>query len=757
MKILFKIFLFISFLELISCVEMVKEPVNNSILSQKSVINVNKISLNGKWKVKIGYLNPANLYLPTIDDSNWKEIYVPSNWYLQGIDYSGVLWYRRHFKVSPNFEGKIIKIVFEGVDYTADVWLNGEYIGFHEGYFQHFSFDITNVINYGGDNVLVVRVDSPYEEPEKVWSLHKRLIKGIFNHHDTRPGGAWSIRGQDKNTGGIWGSVYLKISCSIAIEQLKITPLKSMEGKESEIEVNLKVKYYGDKEESFLIDVEMNPYNFTSEKPSGGNRKFKITLKPGINNIKFKMYCFNTHLWWSWDHGKPNLYKLNVKMYKDKVLLDKIEKVFGFRSIKVTQDKQWYLNGKRIFLRGTNYISSQWLSEMTKDIYAFDIALMKKANINAVRVHAHIEAENFYRIADEAGIMIWQDFPLQWGYTDETSFIKEVIKQAKDMVDMLYNHPSIIAWCLHNEPPWDSSWMKYKYKDYNPQQNKKLDEALFKALEGYDKTRYLHKYSSNIEHPWFGWYSGTWKDYARKTSQPLITEFGAQALPSLTSLRKIFTEEELWPDTEEEWKKWEYHNFQRRETFEIAGVKMGNNIKEFIKNTQQYQAKLIKYAAEAFRRQKYNPVGGIFQFMFVEDWPSINWGIVDYWRFPKAGYEALRIAYQPLLPIIEWTKDIWKEGEKVKMNIWIVNDYWKDFVGAKLLYTLLKNGKIIEKVEIMTHIKADSSKKITTFQKDTLLSGDYILIVKVMDNKGKLLGQNQHSFKVKAIRSWMSR
>ena len=91
------------------------------------------------------------------------------------------------------------------------------------------------------------------------------------------------------------------------------------------------------------------------------------------------------------------------------------------------------------------------------------------------------------------------------------------------------------------------------------------------------------------------------------------------------------------------------------------------------------------------------------------------------------------------------------------MNIWIVNDYWKDFVGAKLLYTLLKNGKIIEKVEIMTHIKADSSKKITTFQKDTLLSGDYILIVKVMDNKGKLLGQNQHSFKVKAIRSWMSR
>src|SRR6185369_5332441 len=73
-----------------------------------------------------------------------------------------------------------------------------------------------------GDNVLVVRVNSPNETPE-AWSLHKQLIKGVLNHHDTRPGGAWSTRGQEQNTGGIWGAVTLNLSTSVDIESVHVT------------------------------------------------------------------------------------------------------------------------------------------------------------------------------------------------------------------------------------------------------------------------------------------------------------------------------------------------------------------------------------------------------------------------------------------------------------------------------------------------------------------------------------------------------
>jgi beta-mannosidase len=182
------------------------------------------ISLNGDWKFAPGYLQPDNAYQPTFNDLNWRSIHVPGNWFLQGHDLAGVVWYRRHFQIDRSLKGKVIQLVFDGVDYTGDVWLNGHYLGFHEGYFQPFRFVVSEDLKYNDDNVLVVKVNSPTEEPEKVWSLHKRIIKGVLNHHDTRPGGAWSVRGQEQNTGGIWAPVSLQIADRVAITQQQVTP-----------------------------------------------------------------------------------------------------------------------------------------------------------------------------------------------------------------------------------------------------------------------------------------------------------------------------------------------------------------------------------------------------------------------------------------------------------------------------------------------------------------------------------------------------
>ncbi|RMH74469.1 MAG: glycoside hydrolase family 2, partial [Calditrichaeota bacterium] len=404
--------------------------------------------------------------------------------------------------------------------------------------------------------------------------------------------------------------------------------------------------------------------------------------------------------------------------------------------------------GRRIFLRGTNYIGTQWLAEMNAERYGFDLGLMKQANINGVRVHAHVAAREFYRRCDEMGMLVWQDFPLQWGYVDDPEFYREAERQAKDMIHLLYNHPSVIAWSLHNEPPWDATWMQYKYRHYNPEQNRALDERLYRVLQGMDSTRYLHKYSATGEHPWYGWYSGHWKDYARPTHQPLITEFGAQALPDLPSLQKIFTGEALWPDTEEKWQEWEYHNFQRRETFEIAGVPMGNGIEEFIRNTQEYQARLIQYAAESYRRQRYRPVAAIFQFMFVEDWPSVNWGIVDYWRNPKPGYQALRIAYQPVLPGIEWDRQRWEPGETVKLHFWVINDLPKAFPDARLSWTLRQGESIRETQTVTLSIPPDSGRRVVEWKQKGLASGEYRLQVRLEEARGEVLGTNEFRFTV---------
>ena len=742
-----------------------------------------RLSLDGIWRFLPGNLASTGQYAENLDDSAWQPIRVPSNWYLQGHDLAGVAWYRHRFAAPASLAGKTVRLVFQGVDYTADVWLNGVHLGFHEGYFQPFGFDVSRLLRLGRDNVLAVRVDSPNEEPGRVWSLHKRLIKGVLNHHDTRPGGAWSPRGQDGNTGGIWSSVELQVSDGAVLSDIRITPRigpaapagpdgraapttvadsggpaqASEQAVRAEIDLRLSM---ADGQAAFAsgrrtrppagaveLELVLAPHNFAGP---AVRRVLRVDPAAGVP-LRLALDAPAARLWWPAGHGAPNLYRLTVSARRGGRLLDRAERVFGFRSVAFDAPSgTWTVNGRRLFLRGTNYIPTQWLSQMGAADYARDLQLMRAAHINAIRVHAHVGAEAFYRACDEAGLLVWQDFALQWGYQDTAALHREAARQAADMVGLLYNHPSIIAWSLHNEPPWDADWMRERYPDYDPRQNRLLDETLHGAVQAIDATRHVHRFSGTDEHPWQGWYGGHWADFARPTAQPLITEFGAQALPNLASLRRFLSEDELWPDTEADWAKWAYHNFQKRETFEIARIEMGDTIERFIANSQAYQARLLTLASEALRRQKYRPVGSLFQFMFVESWPSMNWGVVDHWRQPKAGYAALQMAYQPLLPSIEWDRDRFAPGEPVRLALWAVNDTWDRLPGARYAYTLRALGgeAPIEAGEQALDIEPDSARKVMQLPELRLSAGDYELVAVIRSAAGAELARNRFAFRV---------
>ena len=595
-----------------------------------------------------------------------------------------------------------------------------------------------------GKNTLHVAVHSPNEDTGGVWSLHKQLIKGIFNHHDTRPGGAWSDRGQERNTGGIWAPVALKLAGKSAFGEVSLSP--SFDDQSNGV-LNVQFDLEGvDPSAARSVLIRLTPKNF-----SGDSIQFERRLNQrGSKSYEFAVNHGRIKLWWPFDLGLANLYEVEAQLLVDGVVSDYFRETFAYRSVERDIDSgEWRFNGKRLFLRGTNYIPTQWLSEMSREDYDIDLGLMRAANINTVRVHAHIGAKEFYDAADQLGILVWQDFPLQWGYDDSPGFLAEAKSQALDMVRQFNHHPSIVAWSMQNEPPWDADWMKYKYPDYDPDQNRGLTAELHKLIKATDTTRYVHGHSATAEHPWLGWYSGSWLDYAKPTDQTLVTEFGAQALPDEDGLRRIFPEHALWPDTDEDWDLWAYHNFQKHELTNIAGVKIGNNIAEFIENTQSYQAKLTKYAAESLRRQKYNPVGGAFQFLFNEDWPSINWGIVDYWRNPKPGYQALKIAYQPVLPSLEWTSNEFAVGDQVEVGIWLINDLYKTYKDARYELSLSGPFEIVKAAEYIIDIDEDVVEKIATWKKTINRKGDYTLVARIITNTNETLSVNDYKFSVK--------
>lgn len=716
--------------------------VNTSSAAKEASAISNVITLSGQWQFQP--TNIKSVSAETIPDQPqvWQSISVPDNWFRQGKDIHGQAWYRKQFEVAPKVIGRHVRLVFQGVDYASDVWINGHYLGHHEGYFQPFDFDVSRYLHAGG-NELTVLVDSPLEKPD-AWSFNKRLLKGIFSHHDTRPGGAWSDRGQEQNTGGIWAPVRLDISDQLAIRQIQANP--KLTGSVWKLEANAPLASDLPQDTEVLVETEIVPENFQG-KSFSFRQQYK--LAKGEGKLNLSLPTDQPELWWPAGHGKPNLYRIKMSISKAGRLLDNKEAVFGFREVRVDANtQQWYINGRRMFLRGTNYISSQWLAEMTRDKYARDIQLMQQANINAVRVHGHIEAAGFYDLCDRTGMLVMQDYLLQWGYTDDQEFINEARRQAVDMVHTLSNHPAVVSWVLHNEPPWDAPWMQTKYPDYNSDKNRVLDELLYQDVSALDPSRVVRKESPTREHEWIGWYFGQWQDFAKPAQNPWITEFGAQALPDLASLQKIFNQDELWPDNDQDWDKWSFHNFQRHETFNIAGVAMGNDIQAFIANTQAYQVKVVKFAAESYRRQRYQPVSAIFQFMFVEDWPSINWGVVDYWRQPKPGYEALRTAYQPILPSIEWIKETYQADESAALGLWAINDSWQDYPQAQYLVAVLRDGKVIDRKVINLDIAKDSGGKLEDLRIEHLTTGGYEVQVKIVSAQGKVLGQNQHKFNV---------
>lgn len=715
------------------------------------------ISLNGEWSILSSTLKPADVYLPdsaSQRQAQWQPISIPTNWYLAAYDLSGAVWHRRYFDIhNKKLFQQQATLTFQAVDYAADVWLNGHYLGFHEGYFAPFAFDVSHLLK-PDNNLLVVRVDSPNEPVGKVWSLHKRLIKGVLNHHDTRPAGAWSPNGQDANSGGIWDDVGLSFSKQLAIDV--VSPRIDMNDNDDIAQIHTDIRFHSPQLPSGIqAKLELEPID-----GSGQRQHWQQALMPeqiqrlpdGSYQVAVDIQASGLQRWWPKEYGPQNRYRLSVSLLAGNETLDKASRKIAFRTVCFDKERNaFFINGKRLFLRGTNYIASPWLASMKPEDYQRDLQLMQQAHINAVRVHAHVAGRAFYEAADRMGMLVWQDFPLQWGYQDNEEMYAEAERQAHDMLLLLNTHSSIIAWSAHNEPPWNANWMKYKYEDYQPDQNRELTLRVHHALAA-DQSRYVHAYSAGEEHLWMGWYSGNWRDHAKPAKVSIVSEFGAQALPALDVLKQIIPAGDLWPRTLDPkdlaWKSWDYHNFQVQETFKNAGIDRGDSIDDFVINSQSYQARLIQLAAESYRRQRYRPVAAAFQFMFNETWPSINWGILDYLRNAKPGYQALTQAYQPILPSIEWDSERIKTGANARFVLWTLNDTWQAYRDCTLAYRLLWLGKVVRQGKRALQLAADSGEPAWELNFKGLDAGDYLLEAVISGNDKTVLGRNSFSFRI---------
>ena len=683
-----------------------------------------KKQLNGNWKFVTDANDKFNYekVQRSLQIKDAKSMKLPINWELAGLhNFSGSVWFTKSFSIK-DASGKTHILEFNGVDYFADVWLNDTYLGNHEGYFQSFYFDVTKLLNKNGNNILVVKVKSPFEEPKEVWPLKKKIIKGIFNHHDCRPG-AWSFKyGQDQNTGGIWNDVVLHSVNEVFVESINITP--KINFKENKVLVKISIDYYKGSN-----SVLKDKIDITIISPS--SKKIKLKKEIQINVVKGKINIVaeikKPELWWSWDLGKPNLYKLKIN---GKYLKAENE-FFGIREVKLNDKKEFFLNDKKLFLRGTNVIPTQFLSDLNETKIRNQVTAIKKANINVLRMHAHVNRKEYYDECDKQGILVWQDFALQWTYDKSPDFIANASTQIKEMVKLHYNHPSITFWCCHNEPG---------------KQIETVDPFLYDAVLSVDNSRIIRKASNYEEHPYDGWYWGNREHFAERPMGPLVTEFGAQALPDLNSLKKFIPQKDLSDSTKE---SWTYHDFQYEQTFKIAEINPGKNVKEFISNSQTYQSELLQTAIDFYRQGKNKDITGIFQFMFIDCWPSITWSIVDYYGKKKKGYYTVQKAFQPLYVSVNVRMKKYFEEQKFNIDYWIINDFHKIFNSCKVIFRI--GNKILANLPVKK-ITEDSVKHFNWETNEIKLpakmkTGKYKVDVELVQNK-KIISKNDFEIEI---------
>ena len=378
----------------------------------------------------------------------WTDIDVPGHWRSAArfSDNDGAVLYRRTFSATRPGEDRRVWLKFDGIFYQGDVWLDGAYVGDTEGYYLPHDFDVTEQFNERTEHVVAVEVSCPPQNNQAA----KRNLTGMFqssDHLDRR----W-------NPGGIWQSVHVEETGPIRIKRLRCICLDA-----STERAELAIRAVVDCARAGTVRLRSDVGTTFHE--------FDHAVAKGSNRVEWRVVVERPMLWWPLALGRPHMTDVVVSVFDvptpSAVTLPPVEAEAGatselgqpsdsrrFRTgLREVRMKNWIfqINGERMHLKGANIgpvrmaIGDATVAELRQDI-----AAAQDAGLDFLRVNAHVTHPSFYDAADEMGMLVWQDLPLQRGYA--RSVRKQAVRQAGEAIDLLGHHPSIIHWCGHNEP-----------------------------------------------------------------------------------------------------------------------------------------------------------------------------------------------------------------------------------------------------------------------------------------------------------------
>jgi len=648
-------------------------------------------------------------------------------------------WYRTEFALPQEYKNKNISLHFDGINYKANIWLNGLKIADNvdvQGMFRLFAFSITDCVTFEENNCLAVEVFAPTDHD--LWDSWVD----------------WNPTPPDKDM-GIWQDVYVDATGPIVISNPYVVTdldLPSLDVAHLTVSAELTnmrdaavngvlggtIRNVTNLAEGGTSKGEPGDVEFSKEVSLGPKEKKLVSLSP--DDIA-QLNLFNPRLWWPNLVGPQNLYDLKLEFIVAGEASDDENVRFGIREVSSYLSDKGYrifkINGQNILVRGGGWCPDMMFRQLSERNEA-EIRYARDMNLNALRMEGKLGTDGVWDLCDKYGIMAvagwcccchWEEWDL-WDAVD----VEVAIQSQRDQILRLRNHPSFLVWLYGSDaPPPSKIENEYlnilnTYAPTLPHLSSATEESTPITGPTGVKMRGPYSYEPPIyyylkESPGGAWGFGT--------------EMGpGENVPPIESMREMLPPDHLWPIDE----FWNYHcgseqpfsnlNIYTNALNSRYGTATG--VEDYCKKAQLMNYESMRAELEAWGWNKYLSTG-VITWQYNSAWPSLIWQHYDYSLRPGGAYFGAKKACEPLH--VQYSYD---DG-----SIYVINSYYESFNNLKVSAKVYNLG-MTEKYSNTTTIdvRPDSSNHIFTIPSLEGLTTTYFLKLKLEDNSGNLISSN---------------
>lgn len=622
-------------------------------------------------------------------------------------------YYQKEVFIPASTKGKTIMLCFDGIDYFSKIWVNDNLTGVHEGMFGGPVLDISPLVKLGEKNKITVEVragnwgnratDIESLPRTSVGEYDYSKVKGFNPRASGKIIKPWIISGGSGTeayfTVGMWQGVRIEILPQVHLERPYLVTNEASSDKAKlhlSLEIlagitsankqlhpwrNTIIHQPGEKDGS-LVKIQDDLavlVEFLSGNRTVFSRVFSPSVYKGTNWLEEDLLLPNPRLWYPNGIGEPNLYQVKITLKMSGSQVDQLSFNYGIRTVDRiatsgprTSDRwenwQFMVNGKKLFVKGMNWMPADLLLDLPEERYRWALEAAKNMGIQLIRVWGGglIETEEFYRLCNELGIMVWQDLPI--GNQDTPDYPQDVWEaQVVQNIFRLRNHPSLVVWCGGNE--------------FNPYSlgNTASIGIIERNLDIFDKSRFFVRTTpddgSMHAYPDMDpcWYNRSYK------LEPWVSETGMHSMPEANLFYELVDNKEFF-DLGKMWDKSFYkthpefiHHFTEYGPGRVPRMlsrashidnMTDPSIESITEATQIGAGEFYQLFSEKMQGN-YPVTAGLMPWVYKRPWPVIAIQTMDWFGQAAAPYYFLKRTYEPTHVALDLQRLVWAANERI--------------------------------------------------------------------------------------------